>query len=167
MYFTAELYFDDDSEEAIRRAQRAICSQVGQVPPADIQPHITLAVCERLTAADGDNPLAGLAERLTGESILFSSFGQFTGERSVLFLAPVVTDILLAFHRKVHARLGRRLPSEEDFCAPGRWVPHCTLALGLNQRDLAIALDVAMGIPLPSIAQIADVGIKRYQPEPQ
>jgi 2'-5' RNA ligase len=158
--FTAELYLDPAAEQAIRDLQDEIDRRLARTRNPD-RPHLTLAVGDRVDR-EGVDPVAGLADAIAGEPIVFSSLGQFHGERFVLLLATVVTEALLAFQREVHARLGGGLPAGQDMCAPGRWVPHCTLAMDLDRDDLAVALDVAFAASLPTTAQISGIGIRRY-----
>ena len=162
MLFTAELYLDPAAEQAIRDIQDEIDRRLVRTRPPD-RPHLTLAVGDRVDRESVD-PLAGLADAIAGEPIVFSSLGQFHGERFVLFLAPVVTEGLLAFQREVHGRLGAGLPADQDLCAPGRWVPHCTLALDLDRDDLTVALDIAHAFPPPKTAWVAGMGIRRASP---
>jgi hypothetical protein len=93
---------------------------------------------------------------------MFGSVGIFLGERSVLFLAPVVTEPLLALHRRVDEHIqGLALPMFELY-RPGRWVPHCTLAMDLAPPELEVALRIAAAFPLPLTATIATIYVREY-----
>jgi 2'-5' RNA ligase len=165
MDHSAELYLDRASEQAILDIQDEIDRRLARTREPGARPHLTLAVGAHVDLESGVDSLAELADAMTGELIVFGSFGQFAGDAFVLFLVPVVTEALLAFQRQVHERVGGSLPVDQDLCAPGRWVPHCTLAMGLDRDDLSVALDVAFAASLPITAQVSGIGIRRYMPK--
>jgi hypothetical protein len=47
---------------------------------------------------------------------------------------------------------------------PGHWVPHCTLALGFDLKNLGKIIDKCMGLQLPMQVQADQVGVVEFQP---
>ena len=95
-------------------------------------PHISLAVYD--DEDEVDEAAAGrLVERLAMRhapiEIAFASFGVFSTEENVLFLAPVVTPALLDLHAAYHAMAAALPATCRMYYLPGRWVPHCTLSM--------------------------------------
>lgn len=92
-------------------------------------PHLTLSI--QPDTADPDRlraAAAQCAQAWTAERLRFCGFGVFAAPEPVLFLAPVVTEALLAGHAALAAALAD-LPGDPHY-RPGAWVPHVTLAKG-------------------------------------
>ncbi|WP_425568669.1 2'-5' RNA ligase family protein [Nonomuraea antimicrobica] len=68
--------------------------------------------------------------------------GTFPRNEGTLFLTATVTADLLACHARVHTALADEAVEHWSHYLPGNWVPHCTLALGLDSvgRTTAIGL---------------------------
>lgn len=90
-------------------------------------PHVTLSIhpdtadTGRITAA-----MAACAAGWDAMELRIASFGVFTTPMPVLFLAPVVTPMLLLRHQALAEALSE-LPCDPHYRA-GAWVPHITLA---------------------------------------
>ena len=70
--------------------------------------------------------------------ILFSSFGYFPSEESVLFLNPIANIELLDIQQKVFD-LFEGFPDDNS---PKTWVPHCTLATEIPLKKIGKAIDI-------------------------
>ena len=160
MFHAIELYLDPGSEAAIVALQARIARRLDR-PDLLGRPHLTLGACEHIHLEPDDDPLAGIVAAVRGEPVAFSSLGQFSGERSVLFLAPVVTVELLSLHQRVSDTLDPIASGWARLYRPGSWVPHCTLAMDLALPDLAVAMEIA-AFSLPLATQIASIEIVRY-----
>lgn len=92
-------------------------------------PHLTLSI-QPDTVDPGRlrDAVMQCAEAWTSESLHFAGFGLFVAPEPVLWLAPVVTDALLARHAALATALAD-LPGNPHY-RPGAWVPHVTLAKG-------------------------------------
>lgn len=113
------------------------------------RPHVSLAVFE--DDVDVDALRAVLTEFTAGMPLLrlkFSSVGVFAAEAGVLFLAPVVTEGLLAVHTDLHGRCAARGLVSHGYYLPGNWVPHCTVGYGLAPEALrtAVVLTLAANV---------------------
>lgn len=76
-----------------------------------------------------------------------------------LFLGVPVTADLLAFHADVRATLAGQAVEHWPYYLPGNWVPHCTLAEGLDKAQAGQAFGVLYGYE-PITATVSAVGIK-------
>jgi 2'-5' RNA ligase len=102
--------------------------------------HLSLAVYEDLPA---DRFVAHLIEFSAGVQpivLQLANIGIFSGARSVLFLGPVVTQELLAFHRRFHDAFSEFVESCWEYYRPGHWVPHVTLAMNIEAAALERAV---------------------------
>ena len=77
----------------------------------------------------------------------------------MLFLGVTVTAQLLAFHGDVHAALAGQPGEHWPYYFPGRWVPHCTLAEGLDNAEAATAFGLLLRYE-PITATVGSTGIK-------
>ena len=92
-------------------------------------PHLTLSI-QPDTVDPGQlrTAIGQCAEGWDAEPLRFAGFGVFVAPEPVLWLAPVVTDGLLARHAALAGALAH-LPRDPHY-RPGAWVPHVTLAKG-------------------------------------
>lgn len=91
-------------------------------------------------------------------SIIFASLGIFPGDEGVLFLAPVVTARMIAVNDAVHTALQQgELPTWPHYW-PGRWIPHCTLALHTTAESRARAVS-ALAMFTAFQARVTGVGL--------
>ena len=155
------MYFDDQADAAVRRLWQVL-AEAGLPSLATHthrrhRPHVSLAVAESLAAAD----LAALRTVLTSRRPVLSLYvlGTFPGSGGALFLGVTVTADLLAFHGGVHAALAGQPAGHWPQYLPGRWVPHCTLAEGLDKAGAAMAFGLLYGYE-PITATVASAGIK-------
>jgi 2'-5' RNA ligase len=171
MPFAVELFLDPTSASTVRRLWRDLAeADTAPAPPADAmiaagaRPHITLGACERLDVAACETYLAGFAATTPAPTVGFASLGVFPTEPMVVFLAPVVTADLLAIHDGFH-RWFRELAGEPwGHYLPGRWVPHCTLALDLPLTAVPAVAERCLRAPLPSEARLLEVGLVEFEP---
>jgi hypothetical protein len=155
------MYFDDRADAAVRKLWQAL-AEAGLPSLATYthrrhRPHVSLAVAESLAAAD----LTQLRTVLTSRRRVLQLYvlGTFPGGDGVLFLGAAVTADLLAFHRDVHGALAGQPVEHSPHYLPGSWVPHCTLAEGLDKATAAMAFGLLYGYE-PITATVAAVGIK-------
>ena len=103
------------------------------------RPHVTFAVAEVV----GEAGLRA-AERAGGGrlELAMDLLGVFGGDQGVLFLGVTPTQALVAAHAAVHAALPGDGGGPYGHFRPGVWVPHCTLAAGLDGGALGRAVSV-------------------------
>jgi 2'-5' RNA ligase len=155
-----EMYFDAEADAAVRslwqRLADAGLPSLATLTHRRHRPHVSLAVAESLAGAD----LAPLRAVLMGRRPTLSLYvlGTFPGSEGALFLGVAVTAELLAFHADVHAALATQPAEYWPYYLPGSWVPHCTLAQGLNRTQAARAFGLLHGYE-PITATVSQVGI--------
>lgn len=137
-----EMLFDDASEASVR-AMWGTLEARGLRSPANSRtrnrPHVTLTVADgvnRAQAAAAAEPVRTANDL----SLRLGSVAVFPGRAGVVYLAVVPTLRLLRLHHEVHARLvGVGVESWRHYL-PDTWVPHCTLAEGLSQDQVTVAV---------------------------
>lgn len=161
MAHALEMYFDEDADAAVRQLWQRLAD--AGLPSLAVRthrrhrPHVSLAVAESLAAADPAVLRPVLAAR---KPVLhLHVLGTFPGSEGVLFLGVTVTARLLAFHGDVHAALAGQPGEHWPDYLPGRWVPHCTLAEGLDEAQVAKAFALLLRYE-PITATVSSAGIK-------
>jgi 2'-5' RNA ligase len=164
--FAVELYFDPSMERRIRRLWQELADQgIRSILPAiGSRPHISLALLDRVDPTTAPAVLASLASDQMPLPVEFSSAGTFPGTEGVVFLAPAITPELLAIHRRVYSHLTALGLRVHEYYRPGRWVPHCTVAMELEPHQVPQALAVCRGEHLFVPATLVEIGLVEYRP---
>ncbi|MGW4959324.1 hypothetical protein ACWEPL_19030 [Nonomuraea sp. NPDC004186] len=72
-------------------------------------------------------------------------------------LAGATTE-LLTFHKRIHVALPSTQIKRWPYYLPGKWIPHCTLALGLDRAELSKAMNAIHGYE-PMVATVSGISI--------
>lgn len=166
MPFAVELFFDTHAEKQICDAWEAI-QQAGissSLLDAGYRPHVSLGVCSRIDSSAFEAKLSTFAASLAPFSLTLSSVGVFHGVQGVIFLGVTVTEHLLDVHAAFHQIFKKHAQEQSDYYAVGKWVPHCTLAFSLSERQIAKAVAICRGIPLPITAGVKEIGLAEVSP---
>jgi 2'-5' RNA ligase superfamily len=161
MAHALEMYFDDQADAAVRRLWQLLADaglpSLATRTHRRHRPHVSLTVAESLAGSD----LAPLRSVLMAHQPTLHLYvlGTFPGSGGALFLGVPATAELLAFHAGVHAALAAQPAAHWPYYLPGRWVPHCTLAEGLDQAQAGRAFGLLYGCE-PITATVSAAGIK-------
>lgn len=166
MPYAIVLYFDQKTEEVIsglwkRLADEGISSEIAA---SGIRPHLTLAIYDELKCQPCENELSRLAADSSFMLLNASHLGIFYQPDLILFLAPTPGQALLAFHARIHTNIAVEAQGSWPLYQPGRWVPHCTLAMNLTQDSLSRALPLCAALPLPLEMRTTQVGAVEFLP---
>ncbi|MGK9236323.1 2'-5' RNA ligase family protein [Inquilinus limosus] len=131
---------------------------------AQVAPHLTLAVYDRLDAAAMTVSLQRFADGQAALGIQLASLGLFPGPPAVLFAAPVVTAELLDLHGRFHHAAARFLPRCWARYLPGDWVPHVTLGEGLRPATVPPVIGNAIAAWQPRPAMLNRLSLVRFHP---
>jgi 2'-5' RNA ligase len=167
MPFAVMLFFDSDLENRIKSVWHAL-SENGidsYLDGSGNRPHIKLAIFEELGLGESQSRLRTWARSATPLSVEFKHFGVFPQPKPTIFLGPAVTQPVLALKQEVDAMLKDlgTYPSY-DFFQPEHWIPHCLLALEVEQEKLTKGLEVVMRMPIPLAGKITEIGVIKFFP---
>ncbi|MFX1594305.1 MAG: 2'-5' RNA ligase family protein [Promethearchaeota archaeon] len=140
MPYAIVLSFDEESSFPINKLfkkfkERKIGSMLYE---EKMKPHITLNNYETINTDTAKERLELFCIENKPLKIQISSIGYFPSEESVLFLNPKASTELLNVQQKVF-RLFKDFEAE---FSPTTWVPHCTLGIYLQKKDLSKAIDI-------------------------
>ena len=161
MPFAVELFFDTQVEKQICDAWEAIqkAGISSSMLDAGYRPHISLGVCSRIDSSAFEVELSSFAERVAPFPLTLSSVGIFPGVDGVIFLGVTITEHLLDVHAAFHKIFKKHAGEQSEHYAVGKWVPHCTLAFGLSELQIAEAMPICRGIPLPVSTEVKEIGL--------
>lgn len=161
--WAVEVILDAAAEARVRSAWASLDARgvvsLGAVPGTAHRPHVSLAVFEaQADATLLSSALAPASGSCAGMPLLLASLGFFGGPGSVVFLGVTPTRRLLDAHRQVHDAVADLATDSWRHYEPGRFVPHCTLAIGVDEVEGIASVHAALsGFPLPIEAAAAEV----------
>ena len=167
MGYAVELYYDPVSEQAVREIWDGLGAALGRPSLSRLgaRPHVSLAVySEGLDTAGLQESLPGFAQSISPFNFRLSSVGTFSGQEGVVFLAPVVTRRLLAIHGRFHEVFSRYDGHAADYCRPGNWVPHCTVAIDLVAVEVKEAVGYCREAFRPISGRFQEIGLVEFRP---
>ena len=166
MPFAVEMFLDETTADVVRQTWQAVAdADVAQyLNTSNARPHVTLAVAQNVDVPACDRLLAELAATTPIRSVTFSSLGVFPSESAVVFLAPVVTADLLAFHAAFHRRFADLAGEPWAYYLPGCWVPHCTLAQDFAVANVPRAVEACRQIRLPLSGCFVEIALVEFRP---
>ena len=166
MPFVAELYFDPPIEECIRTAWKTL-DEAGisdSMPKGGYRPHISLGICNHLELNTFAQELSNFAAGITPFRLLFPSIGIFSTSEGVVYWGATATKQLLNLHTKFHEIFKKYAKEQREYYTVGQWVPHCTLAFGLSEDQIAEAVTVCRQIGLPVSTEVKEIGLVEISP---
>jgi 2'-5' RNA ligase len=136
MPYAVTLHLNSSAAERIRSLWRLL-SEAG-VDNASVllnyPPHVTLAIySDNFATNRGCEILSVLAEGMPAIPITLAALGVFPGSAEALCILPVVTAELLSLRDRVHHHLAD-CGILQEFYTKRKWVPHITLAKGMQHR---------------------------------
>ena len=161
MPFVAELYFDPPTEERIRGAWKTL-DEAGisdSMPKGGYRPHVSLGVCNHLETNSLAQELTTFAAGIAPFRLSFPNIGIFSTSEGVVYLGTTVTEQLLNVHTAFHEIFKKYAKEQREYYTVGQWVPHCTLAFGLSEDQIAEAVTVCRQIDLPVSTEVTGIGL--------
>lgn len=106
------------------------------------RPHISLGVCENIDKETYRPHLESFADQLSPFNVWLPNIGVFMGEKAVIYIGVTATQELLDLHARFYRAFGACALSQSQHYHVGQWVPHITLAMNVETKDLARAMNV-------------------------
>lgn len=161
MAHALEFSFDDEADAAVRelwqRLEQAGIPSLATRTHGRHRPHVTFAMAGAISPPTR-RVLAGELEMLSLPALWLYTLGTFPTTENGLLLAAVVDAELLAVHSAVHDVLAKKVRQPSAYYLPGSWVPHCTLAHGVDDDQLAAGF-AALHPVKPIRASVREIGV--------
>ena len=68
------------------------------------------------------------------------------------------------YTRAFHEIFKKHAKEQREYYTIGQWVPHCTLAFGLSEHQIAEAVTVCRQIDLPISTEVTGIGLVKVSP---
>lgn len=119
----------------IKELQNELTNIIGINQLAGVAPHITLADYNELDV--------NLYTKKLEEFVVFQeNISAVTfPTNGTIFLAPTITDELLRLHHSYHDYFKTFHDNPQSYYVPGKWIPHCTIANGLNSNQFLSVME--------------------------
>ena len=166
MPFAVELYFDPSTEACIRGAWKAI-DEAGinsAMLKGGYRPHVSLGVCNHIELNAFAQELSTFAASVAPFRLSFPNIDIFSTSESVVFLGVTVTEQLLNVHARFHEIFKKHAQEQREYYAVGRWTPHCTLAFGLSEQEIAEVVKICRQFALPLSTEVREIGVVEVSP---
>ncbi len=172
MPYAVELFFDQRTDAAVRKLWRWLADEgiSTYLASSDSIPHISLGGfddLDGLQTAQVTETLQALAESTGPFPATFTGIEGFVNT-GVIFLALEPSPELVSLHEGFCAALGNLRDSLWPLYTPGRWVPHCTVAVEMLpcSRHLVDQVRRALSehIELPWPLTVERMGLVKFRP---
>jgi len=166
MGYAVELNLSKDSAARVVKLWESLARESINSVMLDLgaQPHISLAVFEDLVPAVLQDDLGRFAEVTRPLSVVLSSVGAFPTAEGVVFLAPIVTQELLGVHERFHSLLRDREGECVEYYRPGKWVPHCTVAIDIVADRIGAAIEMCVRSEAFGPVELDEVSLIEFRP---
>jgi 2'-5' RNA ligase len=159
------LYFHKDASRVLAQGIQKAADLTGSryMVDVDIPPHVSLG-CFLADEADG---ILQLAEKAAADLSSFSlTFDRVNGfAPRVLFASPVKDAPLTRANEQIHQLFSEHFPPADNaYYTPEKWVPHCALALRLDETQYEKGMAIQTLMPLPLTAQAQKLAVARCNP---
>ena len=136
MKYAVELYFDQETERKLLSLSRRVAEEGLSTRFLDwkTRPHLTLACFNDVDESECARRLARFAEAHAPLPAYIGSVGMFNDTRTI-FASPIMNEAMYQFQRELHDALRDFDTTGWEWYLPGRWAPHCALALTKDDAD--------------------------------
>lgn len=140
MTYAIMMCFDDSAAKALVQLRTTLAGQFDLKHRVvdHYSPHVTLAIVEELVPINPAERLRHAAQSTRGLTVTFSGVGVFQSPSGFTLLMSVAPSMeLLRLHASVESEFASDTGQDTHY-ARGKWLPHCTIASGV---DSDVSLD--------------------------
>jgi 2'-5' RNA ligase len=165
--YSIELSFDANSEARLRALWAALAEQTG-VSTLRVfggRPHVSLAVFPDVKDTEMVREIIAACARVTDRFTLnLSAAAAFPTKEGIVFVAPAPCRTLLEIHRSIHARLADAGEMSNPHYLPGQWMPHCTVTAGIEDSQVAAALEAVRASDVFGPVEVRRIALMEFPP---
>lgn len=164
----AALYFDKETDAAIRRLWQMIedAGLPSRMLSMAYPPHMTILVCEDSNLEAVRETLSEFIAHQPPIEVEFHSLGVFATPDGVIYLSPVATQHMLAFHEALWAIIEPYSQQPKDLYRPGSWVPHITLDVEVPHDKIGAVIETLLQAELPKKGLLTSLFMAEFLSEP-
>ena len=130
MQYAIELFFNEEMEQNLLHYAKRISEENLSTNWLEwkTRPHITLACFKDVDEEKCTALLKEFAQKHQSFPAYIGSVGMFTDTKTI-FASPIMTSALYDIQRELHECMSDFDAHAYPWYLPGRWVPHCGLAM--------------------------------------
>lgn len=157
------LYFDDISNKKLNKMIKMVAdaSDNRYMLDVGIPPHVSIALFYSSDLNMIEEKTGEFAKNVKASEIIFEKIGAFPPR--VLFVSPRKDKYLSDLNRDIHQILLKDFQADTLYL-PENWVPHCSLAVRLNDIQLQKAKSAVEKTELPLAVRAERVVLAKCNP---
>ncbi len=140
--YAVVVYFDKQTEDRISQIINSVAERTGNryMLENSIPPHVSLGIFGTDDEEAITEHFRSFAKTLSPADIVFDKTGSFGNV--VLFLPPAENGFLRSANKSLHDMMPFS-PAEGGNYLPGKWVPHCSICVLLDEETFPAAYETA------------------------
>ena len=164
MQYAIELYFDDYTEEYLYSLAKRVADEGLSTRFVEwkTRPHLTLACFNDVDEEKCIEQLKTFAGSHGKMPACIASVGMFNDTKTI-FASPMMNSSMYDFQRELHECMKDFDTTGWEWYCPGRWAPHCTLALTVEDEEEVFykACDLILREFKKTVGEFVSVGLVR------
>ncbi len=162
MPVAVQLFLDTERSAPIRHIWQSL-ADIGVTYMVDVgaTPHVTLAIWDEVEPAAFSEIAPGYAGSWSEFEFSFTHVGAFASG-STVFAAPIVGRELIDRHEVLHDMSLGAPAALSEYYVPGRWNPHCTLAMEFADAQWESVFELCRREWTPLVAGIESVALIEF-----
>lgn len=166
MDYAVLLHFDKNSEARIFELWKEAvkCGGDPYLIDCGLRPHITLAIFEDTDIQTFCSKLQLFSKDLKTFNLKLGSIGTFASSQGVLYLSPIMTDVLADLHKGFYKFFEGDLEGINSYYKPNNWVPHCSLSINNSLEIFMLIMKSAIEAFEPLDIKISEISIIESKP---
>ncbi|MEM7028490.1 MAG: 2'-5' RNA ligase family protein [Chloroflexota bacterium] len=164
MAYGVGLRFDETTEKQVIDVWRQL-SALGVTTALSRDgyfPHVSMILSETLQVDAFINEISQALKAVAKIQLHFSSVSLFAQPDIVLYYGITPTTALLGLHTLSYEVYYKHATKLNQLYLPEAWVPHCGLAIRIDEEKLKASIDIARTIRLPYSAQSVEYVIVEH-----
>lgn len=161
MPFAVQLYLDPKSEALIQQVWDKLADKgvSDNMAKKGVRPNVGLSAFEDGDPGEISFRLRQLCKEQRAVEARFAHLGTDCKKDGVLFLVPVVSPRFFLLHSTVFKALGDTIHGLKDSCKPNRYMPHLTVAYGLDKETLTKTVALFGDKALPIVGNFERIAL--------
>jgi 2'-5' RNA ligase len=161
MAYSVQLYLDAQTEALVRQVWDRLAEKgvSDNMIKKGGRPHVGLSVFDDADPGEISYRLRQLCKQQRSVEARFEHLGTYCSKDGVLFLVPVVSPRFFLLHSTVYKLLNDSIQGIREGCKPNRFVPHLTVAYGLDKETLSKTVSLFGNKALPIVGNFEKIAL--------
>lgn len=160
MLYALEMFLDRKTEDAVYGLYQRLKEENISTYLLDVncRPHVSIGVFHDIDVPSCNDRLKDFCMNTSAIPLRFSSVGVFTAPGPCVFLAPIVTQTLLATHQRLMSLFADCDHKGHEYYLPDQWVPHCAVDIAKDIHTICRSTDLLLKEYTPIHGYVEEIG---------